>query len=70
MDNGHHDPTQNIVIVSHELFMRLFLMRYFRWTVNTLQDLREFNNCEIVELKKIDGVYTLDGHNKPPTKSS
>ena len=24
MDNGHHDPTQNIVIVSHELFMRLF----------------------------------------------
>ena len=31
MDSGHHDASQNIVIVSHGLFMRLFLMRYFRW---------------------------------------
>ncbi len=70
MDNGHHDPTQNIVIVSHELFMRLFLMRYFRWSVDELESLKSFHNCEIVELKKLDGVYTLDGRRKPPTNSS
>jgi len=70
MDNGHHDPTRNILIVSHELFMRLFLMRYFRWNVFELEALRAFNNCEIVELKKVDGVYTLDGLTKPPTISS
>jgi len=70
LDNGHHDPTQNILIVSHELFMRLFLMRYFRWTVDDLDNLKAFHNCEICELKKVDGVYTLDGYTKPPTKSS
>ncbi|CAF0836839.1 unnamed protein product [Adineta steineri] len=70
LDNGHHDPTQNILIVSHELFMRLFLMRYFRWTTHDLDNLKSFHNCEIVELKKVDGVYTLDGRTKPPTKTS
>jgi broad specificity phosphatase PhoE len=70
MDNGHHDPTQNIVIVSHELFMRLFLMRYFRWTVDDLENLKTFHNCEICQLSKVDGVYTLDGHTRPPTDSS
>jgi broad specificity phosphatase PhoE len=70
LDNGHHDPTQNIIIVSHELFMRLFLMRYFRWTVKDLDGLKTFQNCEICELTKIDGVYTLDGRTKPPTNTS
>jgi len=70
MDNGHHDPTQNIVIISHGLFMRLFLMRYFRWNVEDLEHYKQFGNCEICELKIADGVYTLDGHTKPPTKSS
>ena len=40
MDNGHHDPTQNIVIVSHELFIRLFLMRYFRWGVDDFDTIK------------------------------
>ncbi|CAF2969025.1 unnamed protein product [Rotaria sp. Silwood2] len=70
MDNGHHDPTQNILIVSHELFIRLFLMRYFHWTVDEFKTLRTFNNCEICELIKKDGVYTLDGRTRPPTNSS
>ncbi|CAF0872108.1 unnamed protein product [Adineta ricciae] len=70
MDNGHHDPTQNIVIVSHGLFMRLFLMRYFRWNVAEFENVKQFGNCEICQLTKIDGVYTLDGKTKPPTKSS
>jgi len=70
MDNGHHDPTQNIVIISHGLFMRLFLTRYFRWTVEELENFKQFYNCEICELTKVDGVYTLDGHTRPPTDSS
>jgi len=70
MDNGHHDPTQNIVIVSHGLFMRLFLMRYFRWNVEDLENFKQFQNCEICELKKFEGTYTLDGKTKPPTESS
>lgn len=70
MDNGHHDPTQNIVIVSHELFMRLFLMRYFRWSVEEIEKFRSFHNCEICQLIKIDGVYTLNGRTRPPTEES
>ncbi len=73
MDNGHHDPTQNIVVVSHGLFMRLFLMRYFRWTVEDLESFRQFENCEICTLTKVNGVYTFDGFdgNKVPlTRSS
>ncbi|UJR32230.1 hypothetical protein I4U23_019695 [Adineta vaga] len=70
MDNGHHDPTQNIVIVSHGLFMRLFLMRYFRWNVEDFENIKQFGNCEICQLTKVNGVYTLDGHTRPPTKSS
>jgi broad specificity phosphatase PhoE len=71
MDSGHHDPTRNIVIVSHGLFIRLFLMRYFRWNVEELQAFKQFQNCEICELtKENNGVYTLDGHTKPPTDSS
>lgn len=70
MDSGHHDPTRNIVIVSHELFMRLFLLRYFRWSVSELEQFKSFRNCEICQLTKVDGVYTLDGHTRPPTKAS
>jgi broad specificity phosphatase PhoE len=70
MDSGHHDPTQNIVIVSHGLFMRLFLMRYFRWNVDDLEKAKQFGNCEICELTNVNGVYTLDGRTEPPTKSS
>ncbi|CAF1494288.1 unnamed protein product, partial [Rotaria sp. Silwood1] len=70
MDNGHHDSTQNILIVSHELFICLFLMRYFHWKVDQLNSLKALDNCEICELIKKDGVYTLDGHTRPPTQSS
>jgi broad specificity phosphatase PhoE len=70
MDNGHHDPTQSIVIVSNSVFMRVFLMRYFRWDIKNFENLKQFDNCEICELRKVNGVYTLDGHTKPPTQSS
>ena len=70
MDSGHHDPTQNIVIVSHGLFMQLFLMRYFRWDVEDLEKFKDFGNCEICELRKVKGAYTLNGETAPPTQTS
>jgi broad specificity phosphatase PhoE len=70
MDNGHHDKTQNIVIVSHGLFLRLFIMRYFRWNVEDLDNVKKFDNCEICQLTKENGVYILNENIKPPTKSS
>ncbi len=70
MDNGHHDRTQNIVIVSHGFFILLFLMRYFRWNAEDLKNVPKIENCDILELKKVDGFYTLDGKTRPPTESS
>jgi broad specificity phosphatase PhoE len=70
MDNGYHDHTQNIVIVSHGFFITLFLMRYFRWNVEDLKALDRMDNCAMRILKKVDGVYTLDGKKNPSTESS
>ncbi len=60
IDNGDHDRTQNIVIISHRFFISLFLMRYFRWHVQDLKNFKKLDNCEICELRKVDGVYILN----------
>ncbi|CAF1098103.1 unnamed protein product [Didymodactylos carnosus] len=60
MNTGYF-PSDNILIVSHGLFMRLFLMRYFRWTTEKHQELKNFRNCEfcILELNRQTGSYEL-----------
>jgi len=60
MDKGYHS-TQNILIVSHGLFIRLFLMRYFRWTVDKHKQLKNFDNCEwcVLEKNSAHGKYQL-----------
>lgn len=65
MNTGCHDSTQNIVIVSHGFFIRLFLMRYFRWTIDHMMNTKKMENCEIIELHKVDGVYALNAETKP-----
>jgi len=40
--------SENIVIVSHGLLMRLFLMRYYWLTVEQFEEIYNFENCEIV----------------------
>ena len=35
-----------------------------------LKNAKQFSNCEICQLTKVNGVYTLDGHTRPPTNSS
>jgi broad specificity phosphatase PhoE len=69
MDNGHHDATQNILIVSHEVFIRLLIMRYFRMTVEEHLNIPLFKNCEVVVLERYNGNYTMTDKIHPSTKS-
>ena len=49
-----------LLIVSHGLFCRLFLMRYFQWSVDYFESLHNFSNgmCVIME-KQPGGSYQL-----------
>eukprot|EP00727_Mastigamoeba_balamuthi_P006694 m51a1_g2645 hypothetical protein (251) ;mRNA; r:607780-608835 len=46
---------KNLVIVTHGITMRLFLMRYFHWTVETFHDLWNPENCALVLLNRAEG---------------
>jgi broad specificity phosphatase PhoE len=49
-----------IIIVTHGLFIRLFLMRYFKWTVEEFDKIENPGNCEIILLEKnMYGKYEL-----------
>ncbi|CAF3328824.1 unnamed protein product [Rotaria sp. Silwood1] len=59
--DGNLMPNSNILIVSHGLFMRLFLMRFYRWSVEKFHTLENFNNCGycILERDDQDGSFIL-----------
>ncbi|CAN5644834.1 histidine phosphatase family protein [soil metagenome] len=42
---------ENVVIVTHGMTLRMFLMRWYQWTVEEFETLRNPKNCEIVEMK-------------------
>jgi broad specificity phosphatase PhoE len=46
------DWPQNTIIVTHGLTIRLFLMRWFHWTVEEFEMLANPKNCEMFVLKK------------------
>lgn len=46
------DFPKNVLIVTHGLTLRLFLMRWFHWTVEEFEKLRNPKNCQIVVLQK------------------
>lgn len=50
----------NIVIVSHGLAIRIFLMRWFKWTAEQFESLKSPKNCEfrVLELGS-SGEYSL-----------
>ena len=60
MDNSLM-PNNNVLIISHGLFMRLFLMRFYRWPVEKFHTLENFDNCGycILERNEEDGSYIL-----------
>jgi broad specificity phosphatase PhoE len=54
------DYPQNALIVTHGLTLRLFLMRWFHWTVEEFENLRNPRNCQIVVMQKtVDDRYEL-----------
>lgn len=58
----HYDPADdlNIIIVSHGLASRVFLMKWFKWTVEQFEYLNNFNNCEFRVMQLGDGgEYSL-----------
>lgn len=51
---------ENAIIVSHGLFCRLFLMRYYHWKVERFHKLWNFNNCQYAIMEKQpEGHYRL-----------
>jgi broad specificity phosphatase PhoE len=54
------DFPENVLIVSHGLTMRLFLMRWFHWSVEEFESLHNPKNCQIIVLEKqADHHYKL-----------
>lgn len=53
---------QNALLVTHGLTIRLFLMRWFHWSVEKFERLRNPENCEIfvMALNTHTGKYTLE----------
>ncbi|KAD3640335.1 hypothetical protein R6Q59_003172 [Mikania micrantha] len=61
----HYDPPDdlNIIIVSHGLASRVFLMKWFKWTVEQFEYLNNLNNCEFRVMQLGDGGdYSLAVH--------
>ncbi|HCK67527.1 MAG TPA: histidine phosphatase family protein [Anaerolineae bacterium] len=54
------DFPKNVLIVTHGLTLRLFLMRWFHWTVEEFEKLHNPKNCQIVVMQKQpDNHYKL-----------
>ncbi|KVI08501.1 phosphoglycerate mutase-like protein AT74H [Cynara cardunculus var. scolymus] len=62
MNRLHHDPSKdlNLIIVSHGLASRVFLMKWFKWTVEQFEYLHNFSNCEFRVMQLgMGGEYSL-----------
>lgn len=45
----------NIVLVSHGLTLRVFLMRWYKWTVEQFEGLNNFDNGGMLVMQTGDG---------------
>ncbi|KAG5541323.1 hypothetical protein RHGRI_021231 [Rhododendron griersonianum] len=65
MNRFHLDPSDdlNLIIVSHGLASRVFLTKWFKWTVEQFEYLNNLGNCEfrVVQLGQ-GGDYSLAIH--------
>ncbi|KAJ8526370.1 hypothetical protein K7X08_028847 [Anisodus acutangulus] len=65
MNRLHHDANNdlNLVIISHGLASRVFLMKWFKWTVEQFEYLNNLGNCDfrIIQLG-LGGEYSLAVH--------
>jgi broad specificity phosphatase PhoE len=62
--------TDNMVIVSHELFIIVFLMRLFRWPVKDFYAFEDLSNCEIIVLEREDQSIKFEPAYTWPSTSS
>ena len=59
-DFEKEDFPENTIIVTHGMTIRLFLMRWFHWSVEEFEDIRNPSNCDIFILEKQgNGKYEL-----------
>ncbi len=59
-DFENPDYPQNVLIVTHGMTLRLFLMRWFHWSVEEFELVRNPKNCQIVVMElQPDGHYKL-----------
>ncbi|KAJ5167862.1 uncharacterized protein N7482_003456 [Penicillium canariense] len=58
---GDEDFASVCVLVTHGLMTRVFLMKWYHWSVEYFEDLRNINHCEFVTLilNPDNGKYTL-----------
>ncbi|GAB2256997.1 hypothetical protein Droror1_Dr00023056 [Drosera rotundifolia] len=65
MNRLHRDPSHelNLIIVTHGLTSRVFLMKWFKWTVEQFEQLNNPENCEfrVMQLGE-GGDYSLAVH--------
>ncbi|KAL5551812.1 hypothetical protein UlMin_001988 [Ulmus minor] len=60
---GERNPNMNLVIVSHGLTLRVFLMRWYKWSVEQFEGLNNLGNGNIVVMEKgYGGRYSLLVH--------
>ena len=59
-DFSRPDYPDNSLIVTHGITLRIFLMRWFHWSVEEFENLRNPENCQIVVMEKeSDEKYKL-----------
>ncbi|KAL2868331.1 acid phosphatase DET1 [Aspergillus lucknowensis] len=58
---GEQDFARVCVLVTHGLMTRIFLMKWYHWSVEYFEDLRNINHCEfvIMKLNEDNGKYAL-----------
>ncbi len=54
-DFDKEDYPENSLIVTHGMTLRLFLMRWFHWSVEEFENLRNPKNCQVVVLERNTG---------------
>ncbi len=54
-DFEKEDFPRNVVIVLHGLSLRIFLMRWFHWTVEEFQSVVNPKNCQVVVMDRVYG---------------
>ncbi|OJD10823.1 hypothetical protein AJ78_08269 [Emergomyces pasteurianus Ep9510] len=61
---GEEDFASVCVLVTHGLMTRIFLMKWYHFSVEYFEDLRNVNHCEFVIMKKNDndGKYILQNN--------